>query len=379
MAAVDAAPLRRQPAAGDGPVDPVRRRGRRRPRPGAWSRLGPAQMAAQVRRRAAADRRWPPRCDVGAPGSQMAAQVRRGWSVGPTAAALAVGALLVGATAGHAGQVQQAVPMGVAPISLWESLLAGGVGAGLALVAALLPAGVVRAVRYARRVRPARGPGAAAGLARRRRGAAPPARAGGASGRGGGGSAARPAAAVPRRRPDVVRAARPSPAARPWTRCGWPSRCDAGDARARADRAVRELVEAGGLDRAVLLVVLPTGSGWVNPAAVDAVELLAGGDVATVTVQYDDRPSYQSFLSGGGDRAAEQARALLDALDRALVARAGDAAAGGRVRREPRCGRRPAGAGPPGGRRRGLGRRAARGPRRACGPATGWWSTRTTP
>ena len=97
----------------------------------------------------------------------------------------------------------------------------------------------------------------------------------------------------------------------------------AGDAQARADRAVRELVGAGGLDRAVLLVVLPTGSGWVNPAAVDAVELLADGDVATVTVQYDDRPSYQSFLSGGGERAGEQARALLDALDRALVVRAG--------------------------------------------------------
>ena len=79
---------------------------------------------------------------------------------------------------------------------------------------------------------------------------------------------------------------------------------DAGDARARADRAGRELVDGGGLDRAVLLVVLPTGSGWVNPAAADAVEALAGGDVATVTVQYDDRPSYQSFLSGGGDRAA---------------------------------------------------------------------------
>ncbi len=137
-------------------------------------------------------------------------------------------------------------------------------------------------------------------------------------------------------------------------------------------------MEVGGLDRAVLLVVLPTGSGWVNPAAADAVEVLAGGDVATVTVQYDDRPSYQSFLSGGGERAAEQARALLDALDRALVARAGD---------RPRVVVYGESLGAVGGLpvqdhpvvdAVGLGRRPARRPRRACGRATGWWSTRTT-
>ncbi len=242
--------------------------------------------------------------------------------MGPTAAALGVGALLVGVTAGHAGQVQQAVPMGVAPISLWESLLAGGVGAGLALVAALLPAGVVRAVRYARRVRSARGraPGQAwlvgavvllllpVLAARPDEAVAAPLRDRQQQFLDGARTSSELAAVTGRPARDALRVAVP---------------VRAGDAQARAHRAVRELVEAGGLDRAVLLVVLPTGSGWVNPAAVDAVELLADGDVATVTVQYDDRPSYQSFLSGGGERAGEQARALLDALDRALVVRAG--------------------------------------------------------
>ncbi|MFM9373014.1 alpha/beta-hydrolase family protein [Streptomyces sp. Da 82-17] len=42
----------------------------------------------------------------------------------------------------------------------------------------------------------------------------------------------------------------------------------------------------GGFERHSLLVVTTTGSGWVDPAAVDSFEYLTGGDCATVLLQY---------------------------------------------------------------------------------------------
>lgn len=90
----------------------------------------------------------------------------------------------------------------------------------------------------------------------------------------------------------------------------------AGTAEARAKVAVRELREEGGFDRSVLMMITPTGTGWVNPAAAQALEYVTGGDSATVAVQYDTLTSYMSFLTGGPRRAAEQA----DALYRAVLA-----------------------------------------------------------
>jgi uncharacterized membrane protein len=50
--------------------------------------------------------------------------------------------------------------------------------------------------------------------------------------------------------------------------------------------ALAELQRAGGFERAVLLLVTPTGTGWVDPAGQDPVEYLHRGDIATVAVQY---------------------------------------------------------------------------------------------
>ncbi len=84
-------------------------------------------------------------------------------------------------------------------------------------------------------------------------------------------------------------------------------------AEARARLAVDDLVRAGGLDRALLVVVTTTGSGWVDPGAVDSVEYLAGGDSATVTIQYSYLPSFVSYLVDS-DRAREAGRELFDAV-----------------------------------------------------------------
>ncbi|WP_417603250.1 alpha/beta hydrolase [Primorskyibacter flagellatus] len=54
----------------------------------------------------------------------------------------------------------------------------------------------------------------------------------------------------------------------------------------RADIALGELKRLGGFDRKVLIVALPTGTGWLDPGAVDTVEYMHGGDIATIAVQY---------------------------------------------------------------------------------------------
>jgi uncharacterized membrane protein len=66
---------------------------------------------------------------------------------------------------------------------------------------------------------------------------------------------------------------------------------------ARVDLALRALMQEGAFDRRVLLITTPTGSGWVDPPAVAALEHLLHGDVATVAVQYSYLPSWLSLLS----------------------------------------------------------------------------------
>jgi uncharacterized membrane protein len=82
---------------------------------------------------------------------------------------------------------------------------------------------------------------------------------------------------------------------------------------ARAALAVDDLARAGGFDRGLLVVVTTTGSGWVDPGAVDSVEHLTGGDVATVGMQYSYLPSWMSYLVDK-DRARESGRELFDAV-----------------------------------------------------------------
>ena len=81
----------------------------------------------------------------------------------------------------------------------------------------------------------------------------------------------------------------------------------------RARLAVRDLERAGGLERGLLVVLTTTGSGWVDPGAVDSVEYLTGGDSATVTIQYSYLPSVLSYLVDE-ERAREAGRELFDAV-----------------------------------------------------------------
>lgn len=82
------------------------------------------------------------------------------------------------------------------------------------------------------------------------------------------------------------------------------------DAWSAARRTADALDDAGGFDRSVLLVTIPTGSGWVDPVQVAAVEDWAGGDVATVAMRYSSAPSAAVFAMRPA-LATESARAIL--------------------------------------------------------------------
>jgi uncharacterized membrane protein len=77
----------------------------------------------------------------------------------------------------------------------------------------------------------------------------------------------------------------------------------------RARLALEELKRVSGFDRSVLIVVTPTGSGWIDPAAMDAVEYLHAGDIASVAQQYSYLSSPLTLLVDP-DYGADTARAL---------------------------------------------------------------------
>ena len=77
----------------------------------------------------------------------------------------------------------------------------------------------------------------------------------------------------------------------------------------RAKLALEELKRVGGFERSVLIVVTPTGTGWVDPAALDSVEYLHDGSVASVALQYSYLASWLSLLVEPG-YGADAARAL---------------------------------------------------------------------
>jgi uncharacterized membrane protein len=89
----------------------------------------------------------------------------------------------------------------------------------------------------------------------------------------------------------------------------------AADAEGRARLAVADLQRAGGFDRSYLLVTGTTGTGWVDPAAINSFEYETGGDSAAVAIQYSYLPSWASFLVDQ-ERAREAGRALFDEVYR---------------------------------------------------------------
>lgn len=81
----------------------------------------------------------------------------------------------------------------------------------------------------------------------------------------------------------------------------------------RARLALEELKRVGGFDRSMLIVITPTGTGWVDPAAMDSIEYLQDGDVASVALQYSYLSSPLSLMAQP-EYGEDAARALFDAV-----------------------------------------------------------------
>lgn len=90
-------------------------------------------------------------------------------------------------------------------------------------------------------------------------------------------------------------------------------RATSSDPDAQSALALAELERFDAFERQAVLVVIPTGTGWVNEQIVQPVEYLHGGDVATVAVQYSHLPSPLAFLTEA-EAARESARALVAAV-----------------------------------------------------------------
>lgn len=65
----------------------------------------------------------------------------------------------------------------------------------------------------------------------------------------------------------------------------------------RADLLLAELQRTGAFDRKVLVVATTTGTGFLDPAAVDPLEYMYNGDTAIAGVQYSFLPSWISLLA----------------------------------------------------------------------------------
>src|SRR5690606_37390016 len=76
---------------------------------------------------------------------------------------------------------------------------------------------------------------------------------------------------------------------------------------------VTELDRTNAWAREVLVVTTTTGTGWVDPAMSESIELMHAGDTAIAAMQYSFLPSWVSFVA---DRATppEAGKALFEAV-----------------------------------------------------------------
>ncbi|MCJ7858110.1 alpha/beta hydrolase [Corynebacterium kalidii] len=83
--------------------------------------------------------------------------------------------------------------------------------------------------------------------------------------------------------------------------------------RERALNVVDELERTNAQDREALMIAPTTGTGWVNPTAAQAFELMFGGDTAIAADQYSYLPSAIQFITDR-NRVREAGKELIDAV-----------------------------------------------------------------
>lgn len=97
-------------------------------------------------------------------------------------------------------------------------------------------------------------------------------------------------------------------------------RSSAGTVEGRVAMAMGELERLDAFRRRAVVVVVPTGTGWINEQIVAQPEYLLAGDTATVAVQYSHLPSPMAYLAEHeaaaqtGARLVGAVRARLDSI-----------------------------------------------------------------
>jgi uncharacterized membrane protein len=81
----------------------------------------------------------------------------------------------------------------------------------------------------------------------------------------------------------------------------------------RAALVLEELKRLRAFDREVMVIITPTGTGWVDPNGVDPLEYLYRGDIASVTAQYSYLPSPFALIYKG-QYGVEMGQALFRAV-----------------------------------------------------------------
>lgn len=87
----------------------------------------------------------------------------------------------------------------------------------------------------------------------------------------------------------------------------------AGTPGERAALALAELLRVGAFERSLLILITPTGTGWIDPGAVGTVEYLHRGDVASVAAQYSYLSSPLALMSED-EYGVDMARSLFQAV-----------------------------------------------------------------
>ncbi|PSR61255.1 hypothetical protein C8258_27370 [Nocardia sp. MDA0666] len=89
------------------------------------------------------------------------------------------------------------------------------------------------------------------------------------------------------------------------------------DLDSRVALAIREIERSGGFERRHLVVMVPTGSGWLDAGAARGLDERFDGDATLVGMQYSQAPSWATFLFARAD-AERSARALFTGIERHL-------------------------------------------------------------
>ena len=81
----------------------------------------------------------------------------------------------------------------------------------------------------------------------------------------------------------------------------------------RVQLAIKEIERTGAFTRKAICILIPTGTGWINPEMADSFEYVENGDSAIISVQYSYLPSWISFLVDKS-RATEAGEKLIDGV-----------------------------------------------------------------